>query len=347
MNMLSQKISYTEIAEAKRMFEVCRNVVIVSHVSADGDAIGSSLGIYEYLKKKGKQVTVIMPNYYPDFLKWMTDADRIILYDRHRAMAKTYITAADLIVVLDLNEPSRLEELATPITLSRAKKILIDHHLHPQKFCDLTISYPNASSTSELVFRVIDAIGGVSALTKAGAEDLYAGMCTDTGKFSYNANDPDIYIILSELLKKGIDKDRINRQIYNNYTEARFRLLGYILSEKLQVFPELHATLFTLSREELSRFSYNKGDTEGVVNMPLEIKGTKLSMYLREDTERPRIFVSLRSVDDFPANKMAADFFNGGGHLNAAGGQLHNISIDEAVEIAKKALDAYAEMLKT
>ena len=148
-------------------------------------------------------------------------------------------------------------------------------------------------------------------------------------------------------MKKGIDKDRINRQIDNNYTEARFRLLGYILSEKLQVFPELHATLFTLSREELSRFSYNKGDTEGVVNLPLEIKGTKLSMYLREDTERPRIFVSLRSVDDFPANKMAADFFNGGGHLNAAGGQLHNISIDEAVEIAKKALDAYADLLKT
>ena len=324
--MLSQKISYTEIAEAKRMFEQCRNVVIVSHVSADGDAIGSSLGMYEYMKKKGKQATVIVPNYYPDFLKWMT--------------------AADLIVVLDLNEPSRMEELAIPITQSRAKKIMIDHHLHPQKFCDLTISYPDASSTSELVFRVIDAIGGTSALTKAGAEDLYAGMCTDTGKFSYNANDPDIYVILSELLKKGIDKDRINRQIYNNYTEARFRLLGYILSEKLQVFPELHATLFTLTRDELSRFSYIKGDTEGVVNMPLEIKGTKLSLYMREDNERPRIFVSLRSVDDFPANKMAADFFNGGGHLNAAGGQLHNMSMDDAVEIAKKALEAYSEILK-
>ena len=334
--MLSQKISYTEIAEAKRMFEQCRNVVIVSHVSADGDAIGSSLGMYEYMKKKGKQATVIVPNYYPDFLKWMTAADRIILYDRHRAMAKTYITAADLIVVLDLNEPSRMEELAIPITQSRAKKIMIDHHLHPQKFCDLTISYPDASSTSELVFRVIDAIGGTSALTKAGAEDLYAGMCTDTGKFSYNANDPDIYVILSELF----------RQIYNNYTEARFRLLGYILSEKLQVFPELHATLFTLTRDELSRFSYIKGDTEGVVNMPLEIKGTKLSLYMREDNERPRIFVSLRSVDDFPANKMAADFFNGGGHLNAAGGQLHNMSMDDAVEIAKKALEAYSEILK-
>ena len=201
--------------------------------------------------------------------------DRIIQYDRHRAMAKTFITAADLIVVLDLNEPSRLEELAVPITKSNAKKLMIDHHLHPQKFCDLTISYPDASSTSELVFRLLDAIGGVPSLTKAGAEGLYAGMCTDTGKFSYNSNDPDIYLILAELLKKGIDKDRINRQIYNNFTEARFRLLGYILSEKLEVFPDLHATLFTLTRDELSRFSYIKGDTEGVVNLPLEIKGTK------------------------------------------------------------------------
>jgi phosphoesterase RecJ-like protein len=223
---------------------------------------------------------------------------------------------------------------------------MIDHHLHPQKFCDLTISYPDASSTSELVFRLIDAIGGLSNLTKAGAEDLYAGMCTDTGKFTYGANDPDLYVILSELLKKGIDKDKINRLIYNNFTEARFRLLGYILSEKLQVFPDLHATMFTLTRDEMSRFSYIKGDTEGVVNLPLEIKGTKLSIYMREDTEHPRIFVSLRSVDDFPANKVAADFFNGGGHLNAAGGQLQNKSMDEAVEIAKKALEAYADELK-
>jgi len=327
------------------MSDACRNVVIVAHVSADGDAIGSSLGMYEYLKKKGKMVTVIVPNYFPDFLHWMTDADKIIQFDRHRALSKTYISAADLIIVLDLNEPGRLEELATPILASNAKKIMIDHHLQPQKFCNLVISYPEASSTSELVFRLIEGIGGLSVLTKAGAEDLYTGMCTDTGKFSYNANDPDLYIILSELLKKGIDKDRINRLIYNNYTEARFRLLGYILSEKLKVFPEAHAALFTLTRDELSRFSYMKGDTEGVVNMPLEIKGIKFSIYMREDTEHPRIFVSLRSVDDFAVNKVAERFFNGGGHLNAAGGQLHNVSMEQAIEIAKQAIEAYKDEL--
>jgi len=342
--MLSNKISHTELTEAKRMFDECRNVVVVTHVSADGDAIGSSLGLAEYLKKKGKQVTVIVPNYFPDFLHWMEGADRIIQFDRHRAQAKTYISCADLIVCLDINEPARLEELAVPVVASNARKMMIDHHLQPKRFCNLTISYPDASSTCELVFRVIHGIGGIGQLTKAGAEDLYAGMCTDTGKFSYNANDPDIYIILSELLRKGIDKDRINRLIYNNYTEARFRLLGYILSEKLQVFPELHASMFTLTRDELSRFTYLKGDTEGVVNMPLEIRGMKLSMYLREDTEKPRILFSLRSVDDFPANRMAAEFFGGGGHLNAAGGNLQ-CTMDEAIEVAHKALESYRPLL--
>ena len=343
--MLSQKISYNEIAEAKRMFEACRNVVVVTHVSPDGDAIGSSLALYEYLKKKGKMVSVVVPNYFPDFLKWMKDADRIVQFDFHRAWAKSLLSYADLVVALDLNEAHRLDELAVPVTASKAKKIMIDHHLRPQKdMCDLNISYPSASSTCELVFRLIDSIGGTSQITKACAEDIYAGMCTDTGQFTYNSNDPDTYLILAELLKKGIDKDRINRLLYNNYSEARFRLLGYILSEKLQVFPDFHATLFALTREELGRFRYLKGDTEGVVNMPLQIKGTRLSIYLREDTEKQRILASLRSVGDFPANKVAADFFNGGGHLNAAGGQLH-CTMDEAVETAKKALAAYKDQL--
>lgn len=342
--MLTQKISHTQIADVKHLFEICKNVVIVTHTSADGDAIGSSLGLYEYLKKKGKDVRVIVPNFFPDFLKWMNDADKIIQFDHHKAQAKMYIERADLIICLDLNALSRMEEVADFVVKSTAKKIMIDHHLGSEKFCDVILSYPTASSTSELVFRVIDAIGGLSQLTKAGAEDLYAGMCTDTGRFSYNSNDPDIFIIISELLKKGIDKDKIIRDIYNNYTEGRYRLLGYILSEKLNVLNEYHAAFYTLNREELSRFNYIKGDTEGVVNMPLEIKGIKLSVSLREDTDKPRVLISLRSVDDFPANKMAEEFFCGGGHLNAAGGQL-SCSLDEAVEQLHKALEAYKDKL--
>lgn len=342
--MLKNKISVSEIDALQKMFDACKNVVIATHVSPDGDAIGSSLGLYEYLKKKGKNVTVIVPNYFPDFLRWMTDADKIIQYDRNKRISIDIINRADLVCVLDLNDSGRLESLAEPILRTSCKKVMIDHHLMPEKFCNLTISYPEASSTCELVCRIILAIGGASGLTKAGAEDIYAGMCTDTGKFSFNSNDPDIFLIIAELLKKGIDKDLIIRKIYNNYTEGRFRMLGYILYEKLKVFPELHAAYFSMNREELQRFNYNKGDAEGIVNMPLEIKGTKLSVSLREDTEKSRILVSLRSVDDFPANKVAEDFFNGGGHLNAAGGMLY-CSMEEAYEITEKAFETYKDLL--
>ena len=145
-------------------------------------------------------------------------------------------------------------------------------------------------------------------------------------------------------MRKGIDKDLIYRKIYNNYTESRYRLMGYILKDKLQVFPETHSSLFTITKEELTQFHYLKGDAEGIVNMPLCIKGQKLSISLREDTEKPLVWVSLRSVDDFPANKMAEDFFNGGGHLNAAGGKL-SCSMEEAIEVSKRAIEAYKEKL--
>lgn len=342
--MLSNKISSKEIDEIGKMFDACRNVVIVTHTSPDGDAIGSSLGLYEYLTKKGKSVTVIVPNYFPDFLKWMKDADKIIMYNHHVKTAKTYIDHADLICVLDLNETSRMEELGKLVKAASAKKVMIDHHLFPEKFCDLTISYPTASSTCELVFRIINALSSTKLITLAGAEDLFAGICTDTGKLSYNSNDPDLYQIIGELLKKGVNKDQIIRNIYSNYTEGRFRLLGYILYEKMKIYPELHTSLYTLTREELTNFNYLKGDAEGIVNMPLDIKGMKLSITLREDTEKPRVLVSMRSVGDFPANKMAEDFFNGGGHKNAAGGML-SCSMDEAVAITEKAIEAYKEQL--
>ena len=343
--MLSNKLTVQEVDSVRRMFDECRNVVIVTHTAADGDAVGSSLGLYEYLRSLGKMVTVIVPNFFPDFLGWMKDADRIVRYTYHVKMAKTFIEHADLICVLDLNESGRLEELKDTILEAKAKKIMIDHHLNPEKFCDLTISYPKASSASELVFRLIYALGGVSHLTKAGAEDIYAGMCTDTGKFSFNSNDPDVFVIISELLQKGIDKDLIVRKIYNNYTEGRYRMMGYILYEKLRVFPELHAAYWTLTREEQARFQFIRGDAEGIVNIPLEIKGTKLSISLRDDTEKPRVLVSLRSVDDFPCNKMAEEFFNGGGHLNASGGTLY-CTMEEAIATVEKALKAYEDLLK-
>lgn len=344
--MLKQKVSNQEAQTLKKYFNDCKNVVIVCHTSPDGDAIGSSLGLYEYLKRKGKNVTVITPNYFPDFLHWMKDADKVLLYDRQRSRSIGIINMADLICCLDFNDMKRLDDLGVPVSRADGKKILIDHHLDPDKQAfDFIVSHPEACSTCELVFRVINAIGGLDSLTLAGAEDLYAGMATDTGFFSYNSNDPDIFSIISELLRKGIDKDLINRRIQNNYSPDRIKFMGYVLYEKLQVFPDLHASLFSVTKDELARFHYSKGDMEGLVNIPLQIKGHKLSISLREDTEKPLIRVSTRSVDDFPCNEFCAEFFNGGGHKNASGGWLA-CSMDEAVETAKKAIEAWSDRLK-
>ena len=342
--MLRQVISAEEASKISKIFDECRNVVICAHMSPDGDAVGSSLALAAFLKRKGKNVNVVMPGVFPDFLKWMDGADRIFLYDRQRSISNMLIANADLICCLDFNALSRLDDLGIAVGRSSAKKIMIDHHLDPEDFCDVCISRPTASSTCELVFRVIHAIGGMRFMTLHCAEDLYAGMCTDTGGFTYNSNDPDIYIIISELMRLGIDKDLIYRKLYNNYTELRYRLMGHILLNKLQVFPDTHASVFDISREELKRFKYLKGDAEGIVNMPLCIRGQKLSISLREDTERDIIWVSLRSVDDFPCNRMAEDLFKGGGHKNAAGGRL-TCPLSEAVEIAKKAIEAYRDLL--
>lgn len=337
-NMLKQKINSQEAAALRKIFADCRNVVIVCHTSPDGDAMGSSLGLYEFLKRKGKNARVIVPNYFPDFLHWMNDAENVVLYERQRALSNNLVRNADLICCLDFNDMSRLDELAGPVKSARCKKLLIDHHLNPDKRAfDFIISRPEASSTCELVFRALHAMGALDALTMAGAEDLYAGMATDTGFFSFNSNDPDIFVILSELLRKGIDKDLINRRIQNNFSSDRMKLMGYVLYEKLVVMPEYHASYFAVTKEELARFNYLKGDLEGVVNMPLQIKGHKLSISLKEDTEKPLIRVSTRSVDDFPCNEMCARYFNGGGHKNAAGGSLE-CTMDEAIEVVKKAV---------
>lgn len=343
--MINTKLSSQQIQDVKKLIDNCKNVVIVTHSSPDGDAIGSSLAMYEYLKRKGKNPTVIVPNYFPDFLRWMNDADKIIQFDHHKALSYNHLNMCDLIIGLDFNVLSRIDEMGEAVRRVRCKKLLIDHHIGPDKFADVTISYPESSSTCDLLFRLLMAIGEVDKLTLHGAEDIYAGMCTDTGGFTYNSKDPDLFNIIAELLKKGIDKDLIYRRIYNNYTVDRYRLMGYVLYKKLIQFPDLHASVFGLTRDELKQFHYLKGDMEGVVNMPLAIKGQKVSISLREDTEKQTIWVSVRSYDDFPANELAERYFNGGGHFNAAGGRLENKTMDEAIEIAKEAFEAYRDKL--
>jgi len=287
-----------------------------------------------------------VPDQYPDFLKWMPNTEKIVRYDKHKEKCNMLFKITDLIFCLDYNTPSRVDEMESSLVSSPAPKVLIDHHLDPNVPAVLTISQPEASSTSELVFRIVWQLGGFERLSKQFAVPVYCGMMTDTGGFLYNSTRPEIYFIIGELLTKNIDKDKIYRNVYHNYSEDRIRMMGYVMYEKLVYVPKLHAAYYTLTKEEQKRFNFLKGDAEGLVNIPQQIKGLKLSISLREDSDKPNlVWVSLRSVDDFPCNKMAEEFFNGGGHLNASGGRV-NGTMQDAVETVKKAFRAYENKLK-
>ncbi len=341
--MLTKVIDQSKIDRFAKWLEHADKIVIVAHVSPDGDAIGSSLGLWHFLDSQGKTANVIVPNAFPDFLKWMPGSKDILLYDRYKEFANKLIAEAEIICCLDFNAPKRIDAMSDAIITAKGKKILIDHHLYPDDFCDITMSYPKVSSTSELIFRLICRMGYFSEITKEAAECIYTGMMTDTGSFTYNSNDREIYFIISELLSKGIDKDDIYRKVYNTYSESRLRLMGYILSQ-MRVYPEHHAALISLTKNEQGRFSYIRGDSEGFVNIPLSIKGVVLSCFLREDTEKPIIKISLRSVGTFPCNQLAAEFFNGGGHLNASGGEFYG-TIEEAKKVFEQALEKFAPLL--
>lgn len=341
--MLTKVIEQAKIDHFSKWFVRADKVVIVSHVSPDGDAIGSSLGLYHFLESQEKTVHVIVPNAFPDFLKWMPGSKDILLYDRYKDFADKLIAEADVICCLDFNTLKRIDAMEDAVAASPARKILIDHHLYPDDFCRITMSYPVISSTSELVFRLICRMGYFGDITKEGAECIYTGMMTDTGGFTFNSNNREIYFIISELLSKGIDKDAIYRNVYNTYSESRLRLMGHVLTQ-MKVYPDYRAAMISLTVKEQSCFNYIRGDSEGFVNIPLSIKNVVLSCFLREDTERPMIKISLRSVGSFPCNQVAAEFFHGGGHLNASGGEFYG-TMEEAKALFEKALEKYKPLL--
>ncbi len=341
--MLTKVIEQANVDRFSKWLDKGEKFVIVSHISPDGDAIGSSLGLWHFLQSQGKTANVIVPNAFPDFLKWMPGSKDIILYDRYRDFANRLIHEADVICCLDFNTLHRIDRMGFTVLNSPARKILIDHHLEPEEFCQIIISHPHIASTSELVFRLICRLGCFEEITREAAECIYTGMMTDTGGFTFNSNNREIYFIISELLSKGIDKDEIYRKVYNTYSESRLRLMGYILTQ-MKTYPDCRAALITLTKKEQKRFNYIRGDSEGFVNIPLSIKNVCFSCFLREDTEKPMIKISLRSVGSFPCNKVAEEFFNGGGHLNASGGEFYG-TMEEARQLFEQALEKYKPLL--
>lgn len=344
--MLKEIMTERECSQLRSLINNAETIVLCCHLNADGDALGSMLGWAEVLKAMGKEPLVVAPDQYPDYLQWLPNTEKIVRYDKRKDFVNTVLKIADLVFCLDFNTLSRTDAMAEALGNSPAQKVLIDHHPDPNVGAVLTFSHPEMSSTCELVFRIVWQMGMFDQLGKHFAIPVYCGMMTDTGGFTYNSSSPDIYFIISQLLTKHIDKDKIYRNVFHNYSEHRIRMVGYVLCHKLVVDELRHAAFYTLTRDDLKRFHFIKGDAEGLVNMPLQIKGLKLSISLREDTERDKlIWVSLRSVDDFPCNKMAEQFFNGGGHLNASGGRLQ-CTMDKAIEVVKRAILHFENTLK-
>ncbi|MDD3511360.1 MAG: bifunctional oligoribonuclease/PAP phosphatase NrnA [Fermentimonas sp.] len=338
----------SEIIEPQKVEQIINHIsnsekiVITTHISPDGDAIGSSLALYHFIKNRGRKVTVIVPNSFPYFLKWMDGANDIEVFDYNPSAGERILMNADLIFSLDYNISKRAGDIGPIMDNSTATKIMIDHHPSPGNNFDIIVSKPQISSTSELIFRLIYQAGKYDELTKSEAEAIYCGMMTDTGGFTYNSADPEIFEIISLLLRKEIDKDYIYSKVFNNYSEERFRLLGFTLSQRMEVYHDMHSALLYLSNEDQAQFRFSKGDTEGFVNYPLSIKGIIFSTFIRE--EEGMIKLSFRSQKSFRCNDFASEFFNGGGHVNASGGEFYG-TLEEAMKIYADGLEKYKERL--
>ncbi|MCI7728638.1 MAG: bifunctional oligoribonuclease/PAP phosphatase NrnA [Bacteroidales bacterium] len=331
--MLSKVILESNIVQAGKLIDNSKKILLTSHISPDGDAIGSTLGFYHMLTKLGKNVTVMVPNRYPAFFKWMPGIEKVVIMEENKAESVKIFKESDLIFCIDYNSLDRVNGMKPLIETSKSKIIVIDHHLNPNIKADVCISHPEISSSSELVFRFLCRWGYYPEITLEAAQCIYTGMMTDTGGFTYNSNDPEIYTIIKLLLEKGVDKDDIYRKVFNTYSENRLRLLGYCLN-KMEILNDCNTAIITLTLDEQKQFNYAIGDTEGFVNMPLQIENINKSVFLREDKDK--IKLSFRSQGDVPVNVLA-EKFGGGGHKNAAGGESYT-SLENTIVKLKEIL---------
>jgi phosphoesterase RecJ-like protein len=327
----------------KALLKKSNNIVIVTHYNPDGDAMGSSLALYNYLIKTNKNVTVITPNEYPEFLHWLSGNKKVVQYSKQSKKATSIIQKSDLIFTLDFNNYSRLEGLGEVLKLATAKKILIDHHQQPDDYATLYYHDVAACSTCELVYEFICGLGGKKLIDKTIAACLYTGIMTDTGSFRFDSVTPQTHLILSHLLTTGLKPSDIHTSIYDTYSESRVKLLGYCLTEKMVVIPEFQTAYISLSEKELQKFDHQKGDTEGIVNYPFSIKGIKFCAFFSEG--EGKIKISFRSKGSFDVNQFARNHFNGGGHINAAGGRGNVYDLQKTVKEFVDLLPTYKKAI--
>lgn len=327
----------------KAVIEKKDPVVVISHINPDGDAIGSSAALASYLRKKGVPVTVVIPNEVPEFLNWMPGFDMVLTYKKNRDACRKVVSEAGTIFLVDFNDPGRIGKLEKEIEASDAFRILIDHHENPVDFADLTISEPWRGSAGEMIYLLMKELDGSGFLDKDIATCLYVAIMTDTGNFRYGSSYAEIFNIAGELVTAGIDKDQIYTNVYDSYSEARMKMMGFCMSEKMVVLPEYHAAYISLTREELKRFDHQVGDTEGFVNIPFTIKGIRLTALFIE--KKDKVKISLRSKGDFSVDHLASKYFRGGGHINAAGGE-YDLPLDKTIRKFESVLSDYKDELQ-
>ncbi|MDL5050879.1 bifunctional oligoribonuclease/PAP phosphatase NrnA [Oscillatoria amoena NRMC-F 0135] len=329
----------------KQFMSQSRRVVIVTHFKPDADALGSSLGLFGYLKNSGHTAQVISPSDYPGFLHWMPGNDHVLIDEEVNKQAIVqHIDQAEIIFCLDFSSLNRINNLGELVKKSTAKKVLIDHHLEPEHFADYEHWDPRSASTAGLIYELIVELGDRKRIDKAIADCLYAGLMTDTGGFRHNNTRREEFMIASDLVSLGANPTRVSKLIYDTNTLDRLRLMGFVLSEKLIVLPEFNTAYITLSQQELKRFGSQTGDTEGFVNYGLSIKGIRLSVMIYE--RKDEIKLSFRSLGDFSVNEFARKYFDGGGHKNAAGGQS-KLSLEATTQKFLDLLPEYRKQLTT
>ena len=338
----TMQIATNKIDELRALLSSPQRIVILAHTNPDGDAIGSSLAWAEILERDGHNVTCIVPNRFPYYLDFMPNSESIVIHKTDtQGRAIEAVRRADIIFCLDFHTMSRLDGLSDVIDENQhAKRVLIDHHLDPMEDFDLMISYSEASSTCYLVALLVEAMFGSEAITKTMAENLFVGMMTDTGNFAFSSVTPDVFRMVSILASKGISIPDIHTNVYNSFSEGRARLFGYVINRKMKIFHNGTVAHMSLTADELKRFWFQQGDSEGFVNYPLTIKKMKVSAIFTEHSDFIR--VSLRSRGDIDVNIFAQRYFNGGGHKNAAGGKSF-MSMEDTIKHFENSIKEYAK----
>ena len=333
--MITPIIDEKAIERLRAMINGVQRIAITCHKSPDGDALGSTLALCHVLRRLGKDAVVVTPDMAPRSLEFIPGVHDIVVFTKHELRARHVLQEAQLICCLDFNAMKRIDRLAEIIEPLKTPRVLIDHHLGPEDVFDLAISFPEASSTCELVFRVLMQLGLLKFMDRYTASCLYVGLLTDTGGFAYSCENPEFYEIVASVMRRRFDRITLYNKAMNTFSADSLRLQGYAINEKMELYPECGVALITLDKEELERFNYNRGDTETLVNKPLAIPGIYWSVFMREDADK--IKLSCRSQGDFSVSDICEHYFNGGGHKNAAGGEFDG-TIDEAVQVFHQVL---------